>query len=72
MFEKDLVAVAAAIQTKKQNHGTMGHRGQKDWAGRKCRRRPEKLALRCLFVRRGSIAQHPDNKTGIETFFHPQ
>ena len=35
VFEKDFVAVAAAIQTKKQNHRAMRHCGQKDWAGRK-------------------------------------
>jgi hypothetical protein len=49
MFEVNFVAVSAAIETEKQNHGAMHYRGKQDRAGWERGRRSKELTS-CRFV----------------------
>ena len=56
MFEVNFVAVSAAVQTKKQNHGATHSGGQQHGAGRERSRRAQELTLRCLVAARYAVA----------------
>jgi hypothetical protein len=54
MFEINFVAIPAAVETEKQNNGTMRHGGKHDWADRKRCWTAKELALGGF-----TIARHP-------------
>src|ERR1044071_3719245 len=58
MFEVNFVAIAAPVESKKQNHRTTHHGSKQDWAGWERSRRVQELTPRCLFGAKDAVAQH--------------
>ena len=56
MFEVNFVTIPAAVETEKQNNGTMRHGGKHDWADRERGWPAKELALGCLIVARHAVA----------------
>jgi hypothetical protein len=56
MFKVNFVTIPAAVETEKQNNGTMRHGGKHDWADRKRGWPAEELALGCLTIVQHAVA----------------
>src|SRR5437870_12460499 len=67
MFEVNLVAIPAAVESKKQNHRATHHGGKQDRAGWERRRRVKELTSRSLVDARDAVAQHADETASIQT-----
>src|SRR5438093_7981943 len=66
MFEVNLVAIPAAVESKKQNHRATHHGGKQDRAGWERGRRVKELTLRSLVAARDAVAQHADETASIK------
>src|SRR5882724_4534633 len=56
MFEVNVVAIPAAVETEEQNDGTMHHGSKQHRAGRQGGRRAEEVTARCLIGAENAIA----------------